>query len=143
MAVYRERRRPRALLWGLLAVALLLIFALVVLTLGAGRPAAQTPRERAQAGLRDMSEALDLFSIEYPKSRSGQASGAAPALTRARAALDRVKPDLQTLDPASATAFDAGLRSLEAAAAAQARPDRVVSDATSLRRQVQDWLARP
>jgi hypothetical protein len=143
MAVYRERRRPRALLWALLAAALLLILALVALALGVGRPAAQTPRDRAQAGLRDMSEALDLFTIEYPKSRDGQPSGAAPALTRARAALDRVKPDLQTLDPASAAALDAGLRALETEAAAQSLPNTVVGDAASLRRQVQDWLARP
>jgi hypothetical protein len=134
MAVYRERRRPRALLWGLAAAGLLLILGLLALALGVGRPAAQTPRERAQAGLRDMSEALDLFIIEYPKSRSGQPSGAAPA---------RVEPDLQTLDPASGATFDTALRALEAAAASQAPPDGVVADATRLRGQVQDWLARP
>ena len=90
-----------------------------------------------------MSEALDLFSIEYPEElqRPGvrRRAGPEPRPRRARSR-QAGPPDAR---PRVAGAFDTGLRSLEAAAAAQAAPDTVVADAAGLRRQVQDWLARP
>jgi len=143
VAVYREKRRPNWLPLVILGVVVVVVLGGIALALAGNRPAEQTPRARVQAGLRNVSEALDLFTIEYPKAQSGQTSGAGPALTRARQALDGVQTDLAALDPAAAQAFTTRLTAIEQQAAAKAPADTVVPAATQLRADIRAWMDRP
>ena len=143
MAVYREKRRTNWLPLVILGVVVVVVLGGIAWALVGNRPAGETPRARVQAGLRNMSEALDLFTIEYPKAQSGQTSGAGPALTRARQALDGVQADLAALDPAAAQAFSTSLTQIEQQAAAQAPADTVVPVATRLRTDIRAWMDRP
>ena len=143
MAVYREKRRPNWLPWVILGVVVVVVLGGIALALTRNQTAEETPRARVQAGLRNVSEALDLFTIEYPKAQSGQTSGAGPALTRARQALDGVQADLAALDPAAAQAFTTGLAGIEQQAAAKAPVDTVVPAATQLRADIRAWMDRP
>jgi hypothetical protein len=145
VAVYREKRRAHVWTWTLIGAAVLILVAIVAAVIGLNQPApaGETPRGRVQAGLRDMSEALDLFTIEYPKLAAGQSSGAAPALTRARTAFDKIQTDLATLDPKAAPAFDTTLQDIERKAGAKASAADVVPEATQLRTDVRAWLQQP
>src|SRR5690348_2533888 len=134
MAVYRERHRSHVWRWTFIGAGVLILAAVVVAVIGLNQPApaGDTPRGRAIAGLRDTGEALDLFAIEYPKVAAGQPSGAGPALTRARAAFDKIHADLTTVDPQAATRFDTALQTIERQAAAQAPAAAVVPAADGL-----------
>src|SRR5690242_566842 len=107
MAVYREKRRPNPVLLALAGAGVLIVLGVLAVLLGGSRQAGETPLARTQAGLRAVADALDVFTIEYPKAAAGQASGAGPALARARQAFDQVRPDLTALDPTAAANFDA------------------------------------
>ncbi|MDQ2809218.1 MAG: hypothetical protein M3Z04_20280 [Chloroflexota bacterium] len=144
MAVYREKRRTHPLLIAAAGVVLLLVIGGLVLALGGSKPAGETtPRARAQAGLRTVSDELDLFTIAYAAKDPAQTAGAGPALTAARAAFDRAQPDLVATDPAAAQTFTAALGTIERQMAAKAAADAVVPDATQLRADIRTWLARP
>ncbi|HMA35618.1 MAG TPA: hypothetical protein VKY74_14225 [Chloroflexia bacterium] len=143
MAVYREKKRPRLLVLGLIGAGALIVLGGIVAVLGAGRPVGETPRSRVQRSLRDMSEALDLFAIEYPKSQAGQPSGAGPALARARQAFEAARPDLATIDPTQATAFGTALTSIERQVAAHAGVAAVLPPVTQLRADLAAWLQHP
>jgi hypothetical protein len=143
VAVYREKRRTNRLPLVILGVVVVVLLGAVAWAVAGNRPAGETPRARVQAGLRNVSEALDLFAIEYPKAQSGQTSGAGPALQRARQALDGVQADLTALDPAAAQAFRTALTQIEQQAAARAPADTVVPAATRLRTDIRAWMDRP
>lgn len=140
MAVYREKRRSRLLpLLGIAAA--LVILGVLWLALGVNRPAGQTPRDSVASGLRDVSNDLDLFLIEYPKLLTGGNSGAMPALGRARSDFDRTRPDLAALDPAAAGGFDGELRQVEGQASAKAPASDLTASVGKLRADIGAWLA--
>ncbi|MGI8589210.1 MAG: hypothetical protein ACR2M0_16230 [Chloroflexia bacterium] len=139
MAVYREKRRSRLLpLLGIAAA--LVILGMLWLVLGVNRPAGQTPRDSVASGLRDVSNDLDLFLIEYPKLLAGGNSGAMPALGRARSDFEKIRPDLAALDPAAAGSFVAALRQVEGQASAKATAADVGASVDKLRADIGAWL---
>ncbi len=144
MAVYREKRRTNPLLIiGAVVLALLLLGG-IALALSGPKPAGETtPRVRAQVGLRTVSDDLDLFAIAYAAKDPAQIAGAAPALTRARAAFDRAQPDLAITDLATAQTFAAALGAIESRTAAKAAPGDVVPVVQQLRADIRTWLAQP
>jgi hypothetical protein len=140
MAVYREKRGPNRLLVALGLAAVLILLAGLVFLLLPRPPAGETPRQRAQAGLRTVNEALDVFAVEYPKEQAGSPAGAQAALTRARHAFDSARPALAAADAPAAQTFDAALRALEAQAAARAPVAETLTATTKLRSDIRAWL---
>jgi len=144
MAVYREKRRANPLLIVGAGFVLLLVIGGIALALGGSKPAGETtPRARAQAGLRMVSDELDLFTIAYAAKDPAQTAGAGPALTAARAAFDRAQPDLATTDPGAAQTFATTLGALERQVVVKAPADAVVPAAEQLRTAMRAWLAQP
>jgi hypothetical protein len=125
-------------------VIALVILGGLALALNNSKPAGEsTPRTRAQAQIRTVSDELDLFAIAYAASDPAQQAGAGPALQRARAAFNAALPDLKSLDSAAADRWQAALTGIEQQAAARAPAAGLTATVQTLRGDLRTWLNTP
>ncbi len=143
MAVYRERKRTRPLLFVGLGVVILTALGVAgVLLFGRAAPTPADPLAEARAKAQEAADGLELFTIEYPQAAQGvELSGALGALARAQKAFESVQGELAQIDATAVEQIAADFDALKEKADARAPADEVTPLAEAAREKLLE-LAR-
>lgn len=144
MSVYRQRRRARPFVWGLVVLGVVVIVVAAVLVWSNSRNATPAdPLAEARAQAMDAAQGVDVFAIEYPQAAQGvERRGALDALARARSQFAGVQTQLAEIDADAVARIAANLATLTEQADAGAPDDQIVPLAEETQRLLIE-LSRP
>ncbi len=138
MSIYREHRRINRFGVGLALALLILFFTVVWLFFYYTRTGnSSDPQTIARAKILEAAEGLEIFGTEYSQAGQGaELVGARGALSRARAAFESVRKDLDQIDMTVITKIADDFDHLEAKVANSAPATEVLALAEAIRKSL-------